>query len=190
MKKWIIGGTLAALVALPALAQMDHGERHGMAGHKMRAPESRTDVQARVKEHFAMVDADKDGAITKAEADGFHDRMRSEMQDRMFATIDTDKNGQISRAEFDAHHKDMGMHHGKGRHGHGMKHGMKDEMGASRMFTRSDANGDGKVTLAEAEAAALSKFDAADANKDGTVTPEERRAAWKDRAKDKADAKN
>ena len=45
---------------------------------------------------------------------------------------------------------------------------------------------DGKVTEAEATAAALSRFDAADTNKDGTISDAERqaarekmRAAWK-----------
>jgi hypothetical protein len=47
------------------------------------------------------------------------------------------------------------------------------------LFTKADANSDGKVTLSEATSKALEMFDRADANKDGTVTPEERRAAWK-----------
>lgn len=192
MKKWIIGTAVATLVAIPALAQMDHGQHHGMKERMMRAPETRGEVEAQVKAHFALVDTDKDGAITKAEADAFREKMRREMRDRMFDRIDSDKNGQISRAEFDAHHQNMGMRDGRrGKHGgHHGHHAMKGGMGLKGgMFERADANGDGKVTLAEAQSHALAKFDAADANKDGTLTPEERRDAWKARMDQRADRK-
>ena len=43
------------------------------------------------------------------------------------------------------------------------------------MFEMADANKDGRVTLQEAQAAALKHFDMADANRDGQVTPDERR---------------
>jgi hypothetical protein len=45
------------------------------------------------------------------------------------------------------------------------------------MFEMADANKDGRVTLQEAQAAALRHFDMADANRDGQVTPDERRQA-------------
>jgi len=45
------------------------------------------------------------------------------------------------------------------------------------MFEMADANKDGRVTLQEAQAAALRHFDMADANRDGQITPEERRQA-------------
>ncbi len=185
MNKWIIGTAVAALVAIPALAQMS-GEMHEGHGMGMKAPQTRAEVEARVKEHFAKADANGDGVITKAEADSFHDRMRAEMADRMFAKIDTDKDGKISRAEFDAHHQ--GGHDGEGKGMHHRGEGMK---GGMDMFAKADANGDGKVTLAEANTAALAMFDKADANKDGTVTPEERRAAmkgWMDHHKMDGDA--
>ena len=43
------------------------------------------------------------------------------------------------------------------------------------MFEMADANKDGRVTLQEAQAAALRHFDMADANRDGQITPDERR---------------
>jgi hypothetical protein len=43
------------------------------------------------------------------------------------------------------------------------------------MFEMADANKDGRVSLQEAQAAALQHFDKADANRDGRITPEERR---------------
>jgi hypothetical protein len=42
------------------------------------------------------------------------------------------------------------------------------------MFEMADANKDGRVTLQEAQAAALQHFDKADTNRDGRITPEER----------------
>jgi hypothetical protein len=141
--------------------------------HKdMRGPQTRAEVEARVKEHFAQIDANKDGVITREEADAFRTAKHAEMHDKMFTALDTDKNGQLSRQEFDTRpeRKDgdrpMGrMHHrGMGMHGD--------------LFTKADANGDGKVTLGEATGRALEMFDRADTNKDGTVTPEERRAGW------------
>lgn len=47
----------------------------------------------------------------------------------------------------------------------------------TRMFTTADANHDGKVSAAEAQAQAAAAFDAVDANHDGILTPEERQAA-------------
>jgi len=42
------------------------------------------------------------------------------------------------------------------------------------MFEMADANKDGRVTLQEAQAAALRHFDMADANRDGQITQDER----------------
>jgi hypothetical protein len=44
-------------------------------------------------------------------------------------------------------------------------------------FEEMDANHDGKVSLAEAQAFATRIFDRFDTNKDGTISPEERQAA-------------
>ena len=45
------------------------------------------------------------------------------------------------------------------------------------LFEMADANHDGRVSLQEGEAAALSHFDRADLNHDGRLTPEERSQA-------------
>jgi hypothetical protein len=42
------------------------------------------------------------------------------------------------------------------------------------MFDMADANRDGRVTMAEATAAAYRHFDMADANRDGQITRDER----------------
>lgn len=182
MKKFVIGASAVALIAIPALAMVvadGHAGHHGMKG-----PQTRSEVEAKVKEHFAKVDANKDGAITKEEEQAFRTARRGEMREKMFGMLDADKNGQISRAEFDARHDGKDEHH-SGMHGMGGHRMMMD----GGMFAKADGNGDGKVTLSEATGKALSMFDRADTNKDGTVSPEERRAAWKswaEQGRDKA----
>jgi len=42
------------------------------------------------------------------------------------------------------------------------------------MFEMADANKDGRVSLQEAQSAALQHFDMVDANRDGQITREER----------------
>lgn len=181
--KFIIGASLAALLAVPVLAQgmASHGAMHGM--HEMQGPTTRAQLEARIKEHFAQADANKDGAVTKAEFDARAAARKQEWQAKraerraeMFAKLDTDKNGQLSREEFSAR-PERGDHDGMKRHGMGGHHrGMMFGMGGN-WFERMDANKDGRLTLAEVSAKPLEMFDRADANKDGTLTPEERKAA-------------
>lgn len=186
MKTFAIGAGIAALLAIPAIAvATQEGDRDHMMG-----PTTRAEVEAKVKEHFALVDSNKDGAITKAEFDAHHAAMKAEREKKraawraeLFTKLDTDKNGQLSSAEFNAPWPDRA----KGEHGdHGMGMGMGGMHKGGHMmggrdddwFARLDTDKNGRVTLAEASATALAMFDKADANKDGTVTPEERRAAW------------
>ena len=207
MKKLALLTAAAALLAVPAFAYGLGGE----GGHGPKGPMTRAELQKQLGERFAGIDANKDGAITQAEFDAHHQAMRqqwmkkrAERMDAHFAEMDADKNGQISKAEFDAFHAKRaedraghrhermggtgmgvsGMGGGK-MHGHGYSH----EAMMGGMFTRADANKDGKVTLSEFTAMPLAMFDKADTNKDGTVTPEERRAVrgkmreeWKEKA--------
>lgn len=186
MKKLVILAVGAVgLAAIPALADHHGGKMEG------KEPTTRAEVEAQVKQRFAAADTNKDGAVTKAEAEAHAASMKADWQAQagerhaqMFAEMDADKNGQISRAEFDAaHQKRMGERQEArgdraGMGGGRMHHGQQDGMMGMMWFERIDANKDGKVTLAEAQAKPLEMFDRADANKDGTLTPEERKAAW------------
>jgi Ca2+-binding EF-hand superfamily protein len=115
----------------------------------------------------------------------------------MFDRLDTNHDGNISRQEFMAHkpeirrervmvmrdgpdgapramppmdgHPGMEMHM---RHMGGMRMGMGGFGG--HLFEMADGNHDGRVSLAEAQAAALAHFDKADLNHDGKITPDER----------------
>lgn len=178
MKKsiWLAAGAAIAL-AVPAVAMM-----HGGMGMGASEPQKRADVEARVKEHFAKLDANKDGFVEQAEVAATHEKMKAEKLDAHFAAMDANKDGSISRAEFDAGHaaREGGEHGMRGHHGKGdarMGPGRMHRMGGGHMMTMADADKDGKVSLAEALKRPLERFDAADANKDGTLTPEERKAA-------------
>ncbi|WP_380872904.1 hypothetical protein ACFB49_37990 [Sphingomonas sp. DBB INV C78] len=182
MKKFAIGASLMALVAVPALA-WQASPQGGPRGFDQ--PETRAQVEASVKDHFAKMDLNKDGAVTEAEIRQGRDARMKARADERFAALDSDKNGQISRAEFDAGHdkaREMRGDRGPGGHGGKGKHGMRGHRGGGdfggRMFATADANKDGKVTLAEASTARLQWFDKVDINKDGTITPEERKAAF------------
>lgn len=218
MKKAIlIAGAAAIAVAIPAIAaQVADGAGPRMM---MQADMTRAQVEAKVKEKFAAVDANKDGAVTMEEINAARTARHAQRMDDRFKAMDTNTDGSISRAEFDAAHEQMmgqmapgdgpgmgggmgggmgpghqglmhdgpgmgmgsgpGMMHGMGKGGPGM--GMKF---SPRMFERADANKDGKVTLAEANKAALAHFDEVDANKNGTVTAQERMDFWKSKRAD------
>lgn len=137
----------------------------GDGDHVMPAKATtRVEVSARVQQHFATLDANRDGFVTREEASAGKARMKAQHGAGMFDRIDTNKDGQISRAEFDAHHAQRGA-----------KMGGMGKMGmGGAMFERADANRDNRVSLQEATDAALRHFDMADANRDGTISVEER----------------
>src|SRR5213075_3136364 len=158
---------------------------------------------AKVREHFARLDANRDGVLTKAEADAGHAAMREHFRERLgdrreqrlerrdpmqgFERLDANKDGSISRDEYVKGHE-MRMERRvelKDRHqaapgapgmdGHRMRmHRMGAMMMGGHMFEMADGNKDGRVTLQEATDAAVRHFDMADANRDGRITPDER----------------
>lgn len=181
----------AALLAVPAIAQVASPPAPAHKAH------TRADVQARVAEHFARMDTNRDGFVTRAEADAAHAAMRAKMKEHMaerlakrspadsaaaFDRLDTDRNGVLSRQEFEAgrviREKRMMVmrEHGKPADGKMGMHRMGGRMAGmhGKMFDMADANKDGRVSLQEAQAAALRHFDMVDANKDGQITREER----------------
>ena len=141
--------------------------------------------------HAKMMAAmDKGGDIQKHMAE--HGIM---MGDRgaVFDKLDTNHDGNISRQEFTAGKPQMRteqvivMRDGAGAPGamppmegmDGMKMHMRHMGGmgmgmGGHLLEMADANHDGKVSLAEAQTAALAHFDKADLNHDGKITPDER----------------
>lgn len=183
MKLWQIGLVSVSMgVALPAVAQM------------VESADTRSGIEARIRERLGRMDANKDGTVSPEEMRGFADARIKARDDAQFAMMDTDKNGSISRAEFDAYRAGTD---GKGdrvvrleRHampkgaapsatgkpeGHkrieSMRIMMKDRGGAVA------ATGTKGIVIADAVQRALDRFDATDANRDGTLSAEERKAA-------------
>lgn len=198
MKKSVLiaGAAMLAIAAPMAIYAADanmSGPMHDMMTKDMK----RADVEAMVKQHFAEIDANHDGGITMEEVNARKDSARGERREHMFDRMDANGDGSISRDEFDSAHKAIAdripMHGGEGApHAAGEDHGSmgmhhRDHAGgpgmgmrmSARMFGQADANTDGKVTLPEAQTAALAHFDKVDANHDGTVTAAERMDYWK-----------
>lgn len=114
----------------------------------------------RQEKRFAAMDADGNGAISRAEWNAH--------------SADRDaKRGEWRGKRGDAAGKD-GKRSGHAMRGHSGKRGHHGMMG---MMQKADTNGDKAISLAEFQTAALTRFDAADANKDGQVTAAERKAA-------------
>lgn len=186
-------GLATMAVATPLLAQgmapprpEADGRPHG--GHPPAPPLTRADFMGRVDRAFAAMDANHDGALTPGEiADYRYARMRArhkERRDREFAEIDANRDGTVSRAEFEAFRPGMappppgGQDAGPGDRRPGRDGpGRGDEDGVPLMgdhwFAAADANGDGRVTLAEARQFAGGLFDRLDRDHDGTISPEE-----------------
>lgn len=175
----IVGG-LAAILTVPALAQMA-----GRDGARAGEPVTRAQIEARITERFAEADRDRDGSITREEIAERREARQDERRDRAFTMMDADENGTISRAEFDSVHErraerrnERGSEMGeRGGHRMGRHHGRRHAGMAGHMWGRADANEDGRITLPEALAHPMERFDRVDANNDGMLTIEERRAA-------------
>jgi Ca2+-binding EF-hand superfamily protein len=76
------------------------------------------------------------------------------------------------------------LSHAQDAKGGGMRDPEKMRQAFDQRFKKADANGDGKLTKAEADAGMpriAKNFDTIDANKDGFITPDEIRATMEKR---------
>lgn len=130
---------------------------------------------------FDKLDTNHDGQITVAEVEAARAARlaakgkeakpsRRAGSSALFLRADANKDGIVTRAEFDA-----AAASGKIKARHTNMRGSA----IARMFDIADVNKDGRVSLEEAQKAALERFDASDANHDGVLSPEERRQASK-----------
>ena len=204
MKEFLIGSAVIVLAGA-AFAQTPVAQPAPTA-QPMAAPmapervQTRDQVVAKVREHFARLDVNRDGVLTQAEADAGREvmkqrivqklgdkgerRMRFEHRDpaAAFDRLDVNKDGSISRDEFAKGHemrieRRVELRDGQAAPGagHRMRMHRMGGMGmGGHMFAMADANKDGRVTLQEATDAAIRHFDMADANRDGRITREER----------------
>ena len=80
MSKLLIGGA-ALLVSAAAVAQL--APVPGQAPQaKAERVHTRAEVQAKIAEHFAKLDTNRDGSVTKAEADGARAALRGQWAER------------------------------------------------------------------------------------------------------------
>ncbi len=170
MKKYLVG---AAIIALTASGLAIAGGVH-MNGHKGG-------------HMVAMLDADNNGQITKAEMTKGSNDMFAKMDvnqdgklneaDRTakmaahFAAADSDKSGELSKAELAA---GKGMMHDEGRGHEGRGH-----HGGAHMLKKADSNNDNAVSKTEFDAAALARFEKLDADKNGVIAANEMPAKHK-----------
>lgn len=129
MKRAILA-TAAVVVALPLAAGVAIAAKGHHGGFGLR-----------------MMDADRDGKITQAEAKAFGDAR--------FSGADADGDGRITRAEVEAKALERMRAH------------------IDRRFAAADADGDGVISQAEADAQAEKRFARMDKNGDGVIAGEE-----------------
>lgn len=144
----------------------------------------------RAAKMFDRLDFNHDGQITQADVDaaraarlaksGKQPKAGRRGTSSLFAKADGNKDGIVTRAEFEA-----ATASGKVK----VRHSNMRGSAIVRLFDLADVNKDGRVSLQEAQQAALQHFDAADLNHDGVLTPDERRQASKSgRAKERVAA--
>ena len=114
-------------------------------------------------QEFGKMDADKNGQVTRAEAEAFQRAdfvARSAARARaVFSQLDSDRNGQLSFAEFARTQSGV------------------PQVNGQPFVTGFDSNKDGRVSLVEHRAGKLNYFDRIDTDKDGVVTVAEMKAA-------------
>ena len=130
-------------------------------------PIPRAAFMQRIDSVFVSADANKDGFADRAELEAvqvreFNNQKTFVLKQReaLFKRLDKDNNGALTLAEFNA-----------------PVTGAPVKTDAAAVLGRFDTNKDGKVSLAENRAPAMSQFDRADGNKDGVLSVAEQKAA-------------
>lgn len=158
--------------------------------------QTRTEAVERARAMFARVDTNRDGFITQAEGQAVRGQMRQRMgAQRMngqrmarqadparraarFERLDTNRDNMISRDEWARAEAMRGERRAEGRRAgmNGQRMAMRGRMGAA-MLRNADTDRDQRISLAEAQAAAVQRFDRVDLNRDGRITRDERQQA-------------
>lgn len=196
MNKLLLGGVAVATIAAAGVAFAQVAPQAAPPAPRAKAMkvQTRADIQARVARQFARLDTNRDGIVTKAEADALQAQRAVKIQEReqkraerraqrdpakIFARLDANNDGRITQAEAEAARTARAK--GKGR-----EPAKAHAVAFGGLFNRADANKDGVITRAEFDAspkplpgrrqagmrrgAGGRLFETADANKDGRVS--------------------
>ncbi len=146
----------------PADAEVSEAEL--AADDEVVAQNQSPDTKGKRGGKLARLDADKDGAISLAEAQG------TRLADK-FGALDRDADGKLTRDEL---HAIKGMRGDKGRRGRG-GHEMKDPAErAAKILAMRDADKNGSLSAAELMGSRMAdRFAALDTNKDGSLAKDE-----------------
>jgi Ca2+-binding EF-hand superfamily protein len=183
MKKLLIGAAALGLSA-PVIAQVAAPAPTQQAQQPLAAKaHTRAAVQAHVAQMFTRLDTDRDGFLTKAEAEAGQSAMGTQIRERLkqrqterggdaggdvFARLDANNDGSITRAEWDA-----GRAQRKERVAEGARRmdGAQATARANRMEGAHGMGGGHRMAMMGGR-----MFDTADANRDGRVSLQEAQA--------------
>jgi len=189
MNRFLMSAAVLA-IAVPATAQVQTPQAPVVPiAPQTEAGHTRDQAVAKVREHFAKMDANRDGFVAGDEMQSMRGKkqgMKRQMGDRMadrgrvgrdpskaFDRIDANRDGMISRDEF-AKGRELRIERKMVMKGTPGAPGMDGAHGG--MMKMADLDKDGRVSLQEATTSALQHFDMADTNRDGRITPDERRS--------------
>lgn len=146
--------TTAVAAAAPG-AGAGAGGRFGKLDTDGNGSVTRAEMDAKAAERFAAIDADKDGFLTQAELSAHHEAAKARWAERAKERAAKNPQRAEQRAERFA------------------KRGERMAERAGKQFARRDANGDGRISLAEFQAGSSRFFERFDADKNGSITQEE-----------------
>jgi Ca2+-binding EF-hand superfamily protein len=180
----LVGLSLAGL-ALAGQGGGHHGH-HGRAGGALGAhfferldtnkdgQLTRAEAEGEAQRLFERLDASKDGELTRPEADEGMRAVAQEEIEARFKALDTNGDGRVTADESKLparffDHLDKNDDQAVTREE--LQAGPHlGAKGTGFMFKKADANGDGKVSRAEGTQAALQGYDRLDGNRDGVIT--------------------